>query len=138
MERRRILFFTRRWVLRRFVSAVAELERRGHEVVVVFARGHERSLPGELRLPGISRTARALGIPSGFLVYSLDNLSNKGRVHVAPDRTFAWNEVQRREAVELHGLDPGSVVVTGAARWDDFLDLEPSVDRDEFCRRHGF
>src|SRR5205823_4968701 len=38
----------------------------------------------------------------------------------------------------LHGLDPRSVVVTGAARWDDFLRLEPSVGREEFCRLHGF
>jgi hypothetical protein len=260
VERRRILFFTRRWILRRFVSAIGELDRRGHEVVVAYARGQQKPLPAELRLPGVSRrsydefedpataravallrhtrdylwyltpeqevgshnrrralghlvrtasagardaepswpdpvlalgeddraaldaalghlerrlpadpavvsflreqrpdavlvsplvhqrlhqtevvkAARELGIPSGFVVYSLDNLSNKGRVHVAPDRTFAWNEVQRREAVELHGLDPDSVVVTGAAWWDDFLALRPSVDRAELCRAHGF
>ena len=259
-RRRRILFFTRRWILRRFATTIAELERRGHEVVIAAPRGQQRSLPQELRRPGITnasydeisdpeagralallrqtrdylwylgpeqevgshnrrralehlvrsasagrtgadpawpdpvvdlaeddrvmldealglletrlqpdegvveflrrhrpdavlvtplvhqrahqtevvKAARALGIPSGFLVYSLDNLSNKGRVHVAPDRTFTWNEAQRREAVELHGLDPDSVVVTGAARWDEFFDHQPSVDRDEFCRRHGF
>jgi hypothetical protein len=258
--RKRIVFFTRRWVLRRFAGALAELERRGHEVVIAFASGQQRSLPRELRLPGVRKAsydavsdagagraaallrhsrdylwylapeqavgshnrrralaflvrsafdgrtdvdptwpdpvvnlgeddrtaleealallehrlpadpavveflreqrpdvvlvsplvhqrlhqtevvkaAREIGIPSGFLVYSLDNLSNKGRVHVAPDRTFVWNEAQRREAADLHGIDPESVVITGAAWWDEFLDLKPSADRDEFCRRHGF
>ncbi len=79
-----------------------------------------------------------LGVPSGFLPRSWDNLSNKGRVHVAPDRTFVWNEIQRREAIELHGLDPASVVVTGAPHWDRFFDLRPATGRDDFCREHGF
>src|SRR3954469_3394783 len=55
---RRILFFTWRWVLRRFVSVVTELAARGHEVVVVFPGGEERSLPGELHgIAGVRRTA---------------------------------------------------------------------------------
>ena len=86
----------------------------------------------------VVKAARSLGIPTGFLVYSWDNLSNKGRIHVPPDRTFVWNELQRREAVELHGLDPRSIAVTGAPHWDAFFGMAPSVGRDEFCRSHGF
>jgi hypothetical protein len=260
-RRKRIVFFTWRWVLRRFGNVVAELDRRGHEVVIAFPRGLQRSLPEGIHgLPHVSRAvydevsdpelgralallrhardyawylspdqavakhnrrralgylvrsasggtleadpswpdpvlsldeevrtalagaldvlerqlppdpgvvafmrrerpdavlvspllhqrlhqteivkaARTLGIPSGFLVYSLDNLSNKSRIHVPPDRTFVWNEFQTREAVDLHGIDPAAVVVTGANRWDPFLAMQPSVDRAKFCRRHGF
>ncbi len=86
----------------------------------------------------VVKAARALDIPSALLVYSWDNLSNKGRIHVAPDRIFAWNELQRREAEELHGVDPERVVVTGAPHWDRFFALEPSIDREELCARHGF
>jgi hypothetical protein len=86
----------------------------------------------------IVKAARALSVPCGFLVYSWDNLSNKGRVHVPPDRTFVWNELQRREAVELHGLDPESLVITGAPHWDAFFAMRASRPRDEFCREHGF
>jgi hypothetical protein len=86
----------------------------------------------------IVKAAHSLGVPIGFPVYSWDNLSNKGRVHVSPDRTFVWNEVQRREAIDLHGLDPGSIVVTGAPHWDAFFNLQPSSGRDDFCRAHGF
>jgi hypothetical protein len=86
----------------------------------------------------IVKAARALDVPSALLVYSWDNLSNKGRIHVAPDRIFAWNELQRREAEELHGIDPQRVVVTGAPHWDRFFALEPSIDRGELCARHGF
>jgi hypothetical protein len=86
----------------------------------------------------VVKAARSLGVPTGFLVYSWDNLSNKGRVHAYPDRTFVWNELQRSEAVELHGIDPGSVVVTGAPHWDSFFSMQPSSTRAEFCLEHGF
>jgi hypothetical protein len=259
--RKRIVFFTWRWVLRRFEGVVAELAGRGHEVVIAFPRGLQRSLPGSIhdlrnvrravydevsdpdtgralallrhardytwylapdhaaaahnrrraltylvrsasnrtreadpawpdpivsldedvraalassletleRLvppdPGIVsfirrerpdvvlvspllhqrlhqteivKAAQALGVPNAFLVYSLDNLSNKARIHVPPARTFVWNDFQAQEAVELHGLDSESLVVTGAARWDGFAALHPSIGRDDFYRVHGF
>jgi hypothetical protein len=86
----------------------------------------------------VVKAAQRRGTPVGFLVWSWDNLSNKGVIAVEPDATFVWNDVQRREVEELHCLDPARVAVTGAPRWDDFFPLEPSVGREEFCRRHGF
>ncbi len=53
------------------------------------------------------RSARALGIPAVLAVASWDNLTNKGVLFDRPDRTYVWNEIQRREAIELHGLDAG-------------------------------
>ena len=41
-----------------------------------------------------------------MLLFSWDNLSTKGALHVAPDLLFVWNERQRSEAGELHGY-PG-------------------------------
>lgn len=80
------------------------------------------------------KSARALGIPTGLLVFSWDNLSNKGVMHERPDRVFVWNEIQRREAIELHGVDPSAVVVTGAPRFDAFCRMSPSLTREAFCR----
>ena len=50
------------------------------------------------------RSARALGIPSGLCVASWDNLTNKGLIRVRPDRVFVWNDIQKREAVEMHAV----------------------------------
>jgi hypothetical protein len=86
----------------------------------------------------VVKAARSLGIPTAFLVYSWDNLSNKGRVHAAPDHSFVWNELQRREAVELHGLDPDSISVVGAPHWDAFFRRSPSVTREQLCAEYGF
>ena len=92
--------------------------------------------------PGLHQTevvkaARLLGIRSGFPVYSWDSLSNKGRLHAVPDRLYAWNDVHRREAIELHGVDEEQVVVIGAPHWDGFFELEPSEDRQALCSRYG-
>ena len=52
------------------------------------------------------RAARTLGIPTCLLVASWDNLTNKGRVQLVPDRVVLWNDFQKREAVEMHSIPP--------------------------------
>ena len=75
------------------------------------------------------KSARALGIPSGLLVFSWDNLSNKGLIHEMPDRMFVWNDIQVREAVKLHKYPADRVVVTGAPRFDEFFEMKPATTR---------
>ena len=83
------------------------------------------------------KSARAAGVPAGTCVASWDNLTNKGLLKLAPERVFVWNEVQRREAVELHGIPADRVVATGAALFDPWFGREPSRPRDEFVRQAG-
>jgi hypothetical protein len=84
------------------------------------------------------KSARALGIPVGFPVFSWDNLTTKGIVHVHPDCVFVWNAVQKREATEYYGFPPEKVVITGAPRFDSFLALTPSIEREEYFRKFSF
>ena len=79
------------------------------------------------------KSARRRGIPSGMLVFSWDNLSNKGLIHEMPDRMFVWNKVQLREAVKLHRYPAEQVVITGAPRFDQFFEMRPATSREEFC-----
>jgi hypothetical protein len=83
------------------------------------------------------KSARALGIPVGILVASWDNLTNKGLLKSVPDRVFVWNEVQRREAVELHGIPAERVVATGAQPFDQWFELRAGSAREEFVRTAG-
>lgn len=83
------------------------------------------------------KSARALGIPSVHCVASWDNLTNKGIVLIEPDRMLLWNEMQRQEAVALHGVPPNKVVVTGAQLFDDWFSRKPSRDRTQFCKVVG-
>jgi hypothetical protein len=83
------------------------------------------------------KAARALRIRTGICVASWDNLTSKGLLRFVPERVFVWNETQRREATELHGIPADRVVATGAARFDDWFAQRPSSVRDEFLRRVG-
>jgi hypothetical protein len=86
---------------------------------------------------GVVRAAQAADLPVGLIVWSWDNLSSKGLLHEQPDRLFVWNELQAREAVELHGIDPSTIEVTGAPRFDDFFALEPTASRAELLAADG-
>jgi hypothetical protein len=83
------------------------------------------------------RAARALGIPTVLGVGSWDHLTTKGLIHEQPDRVIVWNEAQRGEAAELHGIRPGNVTVTGAQAYDHWFTQKPTLMRAEFCAKVG-
>ena len=99
----------------------------GPDVVLVSPLVHFGTAQGD-----VLATAERLGIPTGMLLYSWDNLSTKGCLHRFPDRMFVWNEQQRAEASTIHGYPAEQVTVVGAPRFDEFFGLEPTLSRDVF------
>jgi hypothetical protein len=87
--------------------------------------------------PDYLRAAKARGIPTGMLVASWDNLSNKEPFHEKPGFVAVWNEDQRREAIEMHGLRDDTVFVTGAQSLDPWFESTPETEREEFCAVAG-
>jgi hypothetical protein len=83
------------------------------------------------------RAAKALGLRTGLLVHSWDNLTNKGLIRDMPGFVAVWNEEQREEAVALHGVPSERVLVTGAPTYDQWFDWRPSRDREAFCTEVG-
>jgi hypothetical protein len=83
------------------------------------------------------KSARRLGIPSASCVASWDNLTNKGLLKFAPERVFVWNEIQRREAIEWHGIPPERVMATGAQRFDKWFEQRPSRSREQLMGTTG-
>lgn len=83
------------------------------------------------------KAAHRLGIPIVFLPFSWDNLTNKGLMRILPDRVLVWNEVQKTEAIELHGVPAARVAAVGAARFDEFFAKSPSTARQEFFVQYG-
>jgi hypothetical protein len=81
--------------------------------------------------------ARAAGRRTMLCVGSWDHLSSKALIRVLPDRVTVWNDTQKREAVELHGVPGDRVVVTGAQCFDRWFDRAPARDRETFCRHVG-
>ena len=81
--------------------------------------------------------ARRLGLRVVLPVGSWDHLSSKSLLRAAPDRVIVWNDVQRREAIELHGVPEDRVVVTGAQAYDQWFGRGPARSREAFCHRVG-
>lgn len=72
------------------------------------------------------KSAQRLGIPTAACIASWDNLTNKGLLRVTPDRVLVWNEIQRRELEELHGISRDLAIVTGGQKFDPWFELKPT------------
>lgn len=83
------------------------------------------------------RASESLGVPSAYCVASWDNLTTKGVIRGNPDKIIVWNEIQRDEAITLHGVSSEKVVVTGSQYFDDWFIQRPSRTREDFCQVVG-
>ena len=83
------------------------------------------------------KAARSLGLPTGICVASWDNLTSKGLLRFVPERVFVWNETQRHEAIDLHGIPAERVLATGAARFDEWFAQRPTRSREELLGAIG-
>lgn len=81
--------------------------------------------------------AQALGLRTMLPVASWDHLSSKALIRNMPDVIVVWNDIQKREAIEMHGVTPERVVVTGAHSFDHWFGRSPSRSRERFCARVG-
>ena len=105
---------------------------------------HELELDGVLLVsrcsfggsePDVIKTARLVGVPSIMLVWSWDNLSSKAVLHEHPDHLLVWNDVQRGEAVDLHGVPLERIRVVGAPNFDRFFaEAEAATPRPPAAR----
>jgi hypothetical protein len=85
----------------------------------------------------LARAAIELGFRNVFAAASWDHLSSKGELNFSPQQAIVWNDVQKREAIELHHLDADRIAVTGAQVFDEWFDRDASSTREAFCARVG-
>lgn len=111
---------------------VEYLRRHDPDVVVLVALTFSRSQQLDLL-----KAARRLGRPVAAAILSWDHLSSKALIHVLPDRVIVWNEVQKREAIDMHAIPADRVVRTGAQCYDQWFARTPERSREEFCRAVG-
>lgn len=83
------------------------------------------------------KSARTLGIPVGVGVASWDHLTSKGVIGELPDALYVWNDAQKIEAIELHGVPSERILVTGAQAFDQWFDREADLSRQDFLEDVG-
>ncbi len=81
--------------------------------------------------------AQRLGVRTVLPVASWDHLSSKSLLRTVPERVILWNERQRTEAIEMHGVPADRIVVTGAQCYDQWFDRTPALGYQAFCDRVG-
>lgn len=111
---------------------VSYLRRHAPDVVVLSALTYARS-----RQHDLLKAARELKIPVAAAILSWDHLSSKALVHLVPDLVLVWNERQRQEAVDMHGLPGDRVLATGAQCYDHWFTRTPERTREQFCAAMG-
>lgn len=134
------------WVLSGFVHTVRRIERQLPPATQIrkFIQSRRPSVLLITPLVDIGsdqvdyiREASAAKIPTALGVSSWDNLTNKGEMQVIPDRVLLWNDSQKIEAIEIHGVPEDRVIVTGAQNFDDWFNWQPSKTREAFGRVVG-
>jgi hypothetical protein len=83
------------------------------------------------------KAARTLKIPVAAAILSWDHLSSKALLHMAPDSVIVWNEVQKDEAIRMHGLPGDRIMLTGAQCYDQWFTRTPARSIEAFCRTVG-
>ncbi|MBN2434256.1 MAG: hypothetical protein JXK07_03200, partial [Spirochaetes bacterium] len=84
------------------------------------------------------RAAKALNIPTVYLLLSWDNLSTKATFHGQPDVAMVWNRSLASELSLLHRFPENNIIITGAPRFDVWFEKKPALDKAAFCRLAGF
>ncbi len=81
--------------------------------------------------------AKAVGVRTMLPIASWDHLSSKALVRSLPDAILVWNPVQKREAMDMHGVPESLITVTGAQCYDQWFNRAPSLSRDQFSSKVG-
>jgi hypothetical protein len=81
-------------------------------------------------------SARRFGVRSIAIVPSWDNLSSKGIVGAQPDQLLVWNDIMRREAIELHDFAPEQIEICGPLQFDIYARSAPRP-RADLCHELG-
>lgn len=79
--------------------------------------------------------AKRLKLPVLGILRSWDNL-HKG-LYIYPDILSVWNEVNRREAIDLMKFPSDRVKVIGGTQFDPYFDADSVCNREEFASTMG-
>ena len=83
------------------------------------------------------RTAVRRGVRSMALDPSWDNFTNKLMPVRRVDRLVVWNDLMKRQAIDIHGYDLAQIRVAGSPQWDLYFRGHTCASREAFFRRIG-
>lgn len=85
----------------------------------------------------VIKTAKKMGVTTIGMTMSWDNFTSKGEVRIKPDKLIVWNEIMKKEAVELHDFSPKDIFISGVPQFDMYFKRDGLLTREEFYRNIG-
>lgn len=122
----------------RFIPVIKKIKKQLSEInpdIIVITPGNLFVSPEMEYL----KAGSALDIPTVLPVYSWDNLTTKGLIHVVPKMVLAWNAGHYEEAQQVHHVPSSNVIITGAQFFDKWFEDKSSwrVPREDYCQQVG-
>jgi hypothetical protein len=81
--------------------------------------------------------AKKFNVPSVSFYFSWDNLTIYARSVRKTDYMICWNEVIKKEAIDIHKYKDNEVFVSGIIRFDHFFKDENIGTKEEFLKSKG-
>ena len=140
-------YYVRRRIARRggrqLLRAWLALERKLFQAQPEYVRRFRQRRPDLLltthahlfREAQLLASARAANIPTLGVVRSWDNVY-KG-IRSRPERLTVWNEINRREVMELEGYKAEDVELVGAPQFDPYFQPDTEWSRERLARTLG-
>lgn len=83
------------------------------------------------------KEAKKAGIKTIGMVQSWDNLTSKGAVHIKTDKLIVWNEIMKKEAIDLAGFKAEDIFLSGVPQFDFYFRKDKIVSREEFFAKNN-
>ncbi len=83
------------------------------------------------------KAAKKRGIKTVATAKSWDVLTTKAFTRVKADRLLVFNEINRKEAIEIGDYAPERIVITGFPQFDAYSRTDLKIERAEFMRMYG-
>jgi len=84
----------------------------------------------------ILKAARRRRVRTVGMVRSWDNLTSKGLVRIVPQKLIVWNNLIKKEAVELNRIQEGRIAVVGIPHYDRYFNYKADP-REVFLQSIG-
>ncbi len=92
----------------------------------------------ELTAVPVARVASRFNIPTLGVVFSWDNLGNKGEIYARCDKLVVWNKFMLQHATRYHQYLSQNVIVSGPVQFDYHINLSRELEsREDFFLRKG-
>jgi len=82
--------------------------------------------------------ARKKGISALGMVRSWDNLTSRSIMQIDPDKMIVHNEIIKEQAIKLHKYDKNKITISGVPQFDEYINYQPKLTREEFLNKLDF